>query len=43
MTRFLVVDYADWIKWVSDAKKGKQAIFETSNCAKIPVLLQVHQ
>jgi hypothetical protein len=36
-------DYVDWIKWVSDAEKGKQAIFETTNCAKVPVLLQVHQ
>jgi hypothetical protein len=36
-------DYADWIKWVSDAEKGKQAIFETTNCAEVPILLQVHQ
>jgi len=36
-------DYADWIKWVSDAEKGKQAIFETTNRAKVPVLLHVHQ
>jgi len=36
-------DYADWIKWVSDAKKGKQAIFETVNRAEVPVLLQIHQ
>jgi len=36
-------DYADWIKWVSDAEKGKQAIFETTNCVEVPVLLQVHQ
>ncbi|CAN5955644.1 unnamed protein product [Sphagnum jensenii] len=32
-------DYADWIKWVSDAEKGKQAIFETVNRAEVPVLL----
>ncbi len=36
-------DYADWIKWVSDAEKGKQAIFETANRAKVPVLIQIHQ
>jgi predicted aspartyl protease len=36
-------DYADWIKWVSDAEKGKQAIFETANRAEVPVLLQIHQ
>jgi hypothetical protein len=36
-------DYADWIKWVSNAEKGKQAIFETTNYAEVPVLLQVHQ
>jgi len=34
-------DYADWIKWVSDAEQGKQAIFEVANCAEVPVLLQV--
>jgi hypothetical protein len=38
-----VDDYADWIKWVSDAEKGKQAIFETANRAEVPVLLQIHQ
>jgi len=36
-------DYADWIMWVSDAEKGKQAIFETTNRAEVPVLLQIHQ
>jgi hypothetical protein len=36
-------DYADWIKWVSDVEKGKQAICETTNYAKVLVLLQVHQ
>jgi hypothetical protein len=29
--------------WVSDAEKGKQAIFETTNRAEVPVLLQIHQ
>ncbi len=38
-----VDDYADWIKWVSDAEKGKQTICETTDCAKVHVLLQVHQ
>jgi hypothetical protein len=23
-------DYADWIRWVFDAKQGKQGIFTTS-------------
>jgi hypothetical protein len=36
-------DYADWIKWVSAAEKGKQAIFETTNYVEVHVLLQVHQ
>ncbi|CAM6011489.1 unnamed protein product [Sphagnum balticum] len=36
-------DYANWIKWVFNAKKGKQAIFETTDYAEVPVLLQVHQ
>ncbi len=36
-------DYVDWIKWVYNAEKGKQAIFESTNCVKVPILLQVHQ
>ncbi len=36
-------DNANWIKWVFVAEKGKQAIFESTNCAKLHVLLQVHQ
>jgi hypothetical protein len=32
-------DYANWIKWVSDIKKGKHAIFESTNCATMPILL----
>jgi glyoxylate carboligase len=36
-------DYADWLKWVSDAKRNKQAMFESTHHAKIPVLLQVQQ
>jgi hypothetical protein len=38
-----VGDYVDWIKWVSDVEKGKQTICETTDCAKVLVLLQVHQ
>jgi len=36
-------DYADWIKWVSDARQGKQALPGAANCAEVPVLLQVQQ
>jgi hypothetical protein len=36
-------DYADWIKWVSNAEQGKQAISTTTNHTKVPVLLQVQQ
>jgi hypothetical protein len=36
-------DYAGWIKWVSNAEKGKQAIFESANRAEVHVLLQIHQ
>ncbi len=34
-------DYADWIRWVSDAKQEKQALPRVANCAEVPVLLQV--
>jgi hypothetical protein len=36
-------DYADWIRWVSDAEQGKQALLGAANCAKVLVLLQVQQ
>ncbi len=36
-------DYADWIQWVSDAKKGKQISKEAARCAEVPALLQIHQ
>jgi hypothetical protein len=36
-------DYADWIRWVSDAEQGKQALPRAANCAEVPVLLQVQQ
>jgi hypothetical protein len=38
-----VDNYADWIKWVSNAKERKHAIFESRSCAEVPILLQVHQ
>ncbi len=36
-------DYADWIQWVSDAEKGRQASKEAARCAKVPALMQIHQ
>jgi hypothetical protein len=36
-------DYADWLGWVSNAKRSRQTIFESKNCEGIPVLLQVHE
>jgi hypothetical protein len=36
-------DYANWIKWVFDVEERKHAIFESTSCAKVPILLQVHQ
>ncbi len=36
-------DYADWIKWVFDAKKGKHANIEAANSTAMPALLQVYQ
>jgi hypothetical protein len=36
-------DYADWIRWVSDAEQGKQALPGTTTCVEVPVLLQVQQ
>jgi hypothetical protein len=36
-------DYVDWIKWAFDAKERKHAIFKSRGCAKVHVLLQVHQ
>jgi len=38
-----VDDYVDWIMWVSDAEERKHAIFEFTSCAKVLILLQVHQ
>jgi hypothetical protein len=36
-------NYANWIRWVSYAEQGKQALPGATNCAKVPVLLQVQQ
>jgi len=36
-------DYANWIRWVSDAEQGKQALPGAVNCAEVHVLLQVQQ
>jgi len=36
-------DYADWIQWVSDAEKGRQASMEVARCAEVPALLQINQ
>jgi hypothetical protein len=38
-----VDDYIDWIKCVSNSEERKHAIFESTSCAKVHVLLQVHQ
>jgi len=38
-----VDDYADWIRWVSDAEQGKQALPGATTCAEVPMLLQVQQ
>jgi hypothetical protein len=36
-------NYANWLKWVSDAKRRRHTMFESINCEEIPVLLQVHE
>ncbi|CAM6044010.1 unnamed protein product [Sphagnum compactum] len=36
-------DYANWIKWVSNAEERKHAIFKSRSCAEVQVLLQIHQ
>jgi len=33
-------DYADWMKWVSDAEQCKQAMYESTHDAVVPLLLQ---
>jgi hypothetical protein len=36
-------DYADWLQWVSDAEEGRQISRQPEQCAKVLVLLQIHQ
>jgi predicted aspartyl protease len=36
-------DYANWIRWVSNAEEGKQTNREPARCAKVHALLQLHQ
>ncbi len=36
-------DYVDWLKWVFNVEKKKQAIFESTSHAEVFVLLQVHK
>jgi hypothetical protein len=38
-----VDDYVDWLKWVYDVEQSKQAMYESTHCSEIPVLLQVDQ
>jgi len=33
-------DYADWIRWVSDAEQGRHAMYESTHDIPIPLLLQ---
>jgi hypothetical protein len=35
-------DYADWIRWVSDAEKSRQTMYESTHDVPIPLLLQQH-
>ncbi len=35
-------DYADWIRWVSDAEKGIQSMHESTHDVPVPLLLQQH-
>ncbi len=35
-------DYADWIRWVSDAKKSRQTMHESTHDVPVPLLLQQH-
>ncbi len=36
-------DYVYQLNSVSDVEKRKQSIFESTSCAEVPVLLQVHK
>ncbi len=33
-------DYADWMRWVSDAEQCRQAVYESTHDAIVPLLLQ---
>ncbi len=33
-------DYIDWMRWVSDAEQCRQAVYESTHDAAIPLLLQ---
>jgi hypothetical protein len=35
-------DYADWIRWVSDAEKGIRSVHESTHDVHVPLLLQQH-
>ncbi len=32
-------DYADWIRWVSDAEKSRQTVHESTHDVPVPLLL----
>ncbi len=36
-------NYVYQLKWVYDAEKKKQSIFESTSYAEVPILLQVHK
>ncbi|CAM6002622.1 unnamed protein product [Sphagnum balticum] len=36
-------DYVDWIQWVSNVERGEPNSREFALCAKVPMVLQVHQ
>jgi hypothetical protein len=33
-------EYADWIRWVSDAERRRQAMYESTRGVVVPPLLQ---
>ncbi len=35
-------DYADWIRWASNAEKNRQTVHESTHDVPVPVLLQQH-
>jgi hypothetical protein len=32
-------DYADWLRWVSDAEQSRQAMYESTHDVAIPLLM----